>query len=115
MARPKTIIDWEVVDKYLQAQCDGVGIAGILGISPDTLYRACEEQHKQGFAFYSQQKRAEGKELLRGKMFNTAMNGSNTMQIWLSKQYLDMSDNPNNTSIDLEVIQTIKELLTTPV
>ena len=92
MARPKTDIDWNKVDKYLQAQCDGTGIASLLGIHPNTLYEACKTYHKISFSEYSQQKKGEGKELLKANMFKDAMNGNTTLQIWLSKQYLNMRD-----------------------
>lgn len=92
MARPKANIDWEVVDQYLQAHCEGTGIAGILGISADTLYRSCQEVHNIGFAEYSAQKKGEGKEMLRDKMFKMALGGDKTMLVWLSKQYLGMTD-----------------------
>lgn len=87
MGRPKAEIDWTKVDRYLQAQCDGTGIAGILGIAPITLYRACEREFNVNFDAYSQQKKAEGVELLKAKQFQTAMEGNVTMQIWLGKQY----------------------------
>jgi hypothetical protein len=92
MARPKANIDWTKVNKYLQAQCNGTGIAGLLGISPDTLYRACQEVHKMGFDAYSEQKKSEGKELLRGKQYQVAMGGDKTMLVWLGKQYLGQQD-----------------------
>ena len=100
MGRPKANIDWKRVDHLLTCQCDGVGIAGILGVSADTLYRACQEEHNIGFADYSAQKKSEGKELLRAKQFETAMNGNVTMQIWLGKQYLDQKDRKDMTSND---------------
>jgi hypothetical protein len=96
MARPKAVIDWNKVDKYLQAQCDGVGIAGLLGISPDTLYRACQEVHKMGFAEYSAIKKAEGVELLKAKQYQVAMEGDKTMLVWLGKQYAGQSDKSEN-------------------
>lgn len=92
MSRPKINIDWKKVDKYLQAQCDGVGIAGLLGIAPITLYRHCQEEFKVNFDAYSAQKKAEGKELLRGKQFQVAMDGDKTMLVWLGKQYLEQKD-----------------------
>jgi hypothetical protein len=92
MARPKAEIDWEKVDSYLRAQCDGTAIASLFGIHPDTLYNACEAEHKTGFSAYAATKRGEGKELLRMKMYQSAMKGDKTMQIWLSKQYLGFSD-----------------------
>lgn len=109
MARPKAIIDWKKVDFYLRAHCDGVGIAGILGVSADTLYRACQEEHNIGFADYSAQKKSEGKELLRAKQFETAMNGDKTLQIWLGKQYLDQRDKTENHNENNDVSKIVVE------
>lgn len=96
--RPQKDINWSKVDTYLRAQCDGVAIAGILGIHPDTLYLACQRVKKMTFSAYSQMKKAEGKELLRASMYTDALSGNTTMKIWLSKQYLDMSDKNDLTS-----------------
>jgi hypothetical protein len=98
MARPKANIDWNKVNEYLNAQCDGVSIAGILGIAPETLYRSCKEMNKIGFDAYSQKKKAEGLELLRDKQFRTALKGNVIMQIWLGKQYLNQKDKSDLTS-----------------
>jgi hypothetical protein len=106
MGRPKANIDWKRVDHLLTCQCDGVGIAGILGVSPDTLYRACQEEHNIGFAEYSAQKKSEGKELLRAKQFENAMNGDKTMQIWLGKQYLGQKDKNDITTDDKPITPT---------
>jgi hypothetical protein len=90
--RPEAIIDWTKVGKYLQAQCSAVGIAGLFGISVDTLYVRCQKDNNIDFSAFAAQKKSEGKELLRAKMFEQAMGGDRTIQIWLSKQYLDMKD-----------------------
>lgn len=92
MGRPKATIDWVKVDSYLEAQCDGASIARLLGFHPDTLYKACEREHKTLFTAYAEQKKASGKELLRRKQFDTAMGGDKTMLIWLGKQYLGQAD-----------------------
>ena len=91
--RPKANIDWIKVNKMLQAHCNGLGIAGILGIDYDTLTNRCKSDHNMVFSEYRRQKQAEGKELLRQKMFAQAMIGDKTMLIWLSKQYLNMREN----------------------
>jgi len=96
MARPKAVIDWNKVDKYLQAQCDGVGIAGLLGIDVQTLYRRCNEDNKVGFAEYSAIKKAEGVELLKAKQYQVAMEGDKTMLVWLGKQYAGQRDKIDN-------------------
>jgi hypothetical protein len=109
--RPKSVIDFKKVDEYLQAQCNGSTIAGILGIHPDTLYKAIEERYNMAFTAYSQQKKSEGKELLRKKLWDNAMTGNLAMQIWLSKQYLGFSENLERLSdeaIEL-VIQKLKQ------
>jgi hypothetical protein len=90
--RPEIKIDWKKVDGYLKAQCNGTGIASILGISPETLYRACQRDNKVVFDVYSAQKKGEGKELLRAKQFQIAMQDNVPMNIWLGKQYLEQKD-----------------------
>lgn len=121
MGRPKAEIDWSKVDKYLKAQCDGVGISAIFGIAPDTLYNACERDHKMTFSAYSQAKKAEGRELLRQKQMQIAIEGDKTMLVWLGKQYLDQSEkvaanniNTNKTALsdltDDELTEEIQRL-----
>jgi hypothetical protein len=92
MGRLKANIDWVIVDEHLKAQCNGVEIAGILGISPETLYRHCKEEHKVVFDVYSAQKKSEGKAVLRKAQFDSAKSGSVPMLIWLGKQYLEQKD-----------------------
>jgi len=98
--RPKADIDWDIVTKYLQAQCEATGIASILGISVDTLYVRCEKDHNMTFSAFAQQKKSEGKELLRNKQFELAMSGEKTMLVWLGKQYLEQKDKSDITSKD---------------
>jgi len=91
---PPIEINWANVDKFLQAQCNGAQIATFMGIHPDTLYGACERDKRMGFSAYSQQKKAEGKELIRLKQFQLAVTGEGdkSMLIWLGKQYLEQAD-----------------------
>ena len=93
--RKKILINWDIVDNMLHAQCNGASIARLLGIHPDTLYNKCKEKYKVDFSAYAQQKKSEGQELLRAKQFDTAMSGNVTMQIWLGKQYLSQQDKVN--------------------
>lgn len=90
--RPKYEIDFAKIDRLLQAHCDGQSIAGLLGMHYNTLARHIEEQYNINFSEYAASKRGEGKELLRAKMFEMAMNGDKAMLIWLSKQYLGMRE-----------------------
>lgn len=91
--RPKAKIDWRRVDQMLMAQCTGTEIAAALGISTDTLTRACLREQKADFAEYSQQKRAKGhataKEVFYQKAF---IEKDTTAAIFWSKQHLGWTD-----------------------
>jgi hypothetical protein len=100
--RKRLIIDWAKVDKYLKAQCNGVSIAGILGIHPETLYNACKREFKLDFSAYSEKKKGQGKELLRAKQYDLAMKGEKTMLIWLGKQYLEQKEK-TETNLQAEI------------
>jgi len=92
MGRPRSKIDWKKVDNLLKAQCDGTVIAGMLGIHYNTFYLAVEHKFKIGFSEYSAAKKTEGKEILRAKQYQVAMEGDKTMLVWLGKQYLGQKD-----------------------
>jgi len=114
----KKEIDWNIVDDLMRCHCTGTEIAARLGISPDTLYRRVKEDFKVDFAVYIQQKREDGKTLLRKLQFDTAFGKVNerydkqlketvcicepntAMQIFLGKQYLDQSDKQENKNIN---------------
>jgi hypothetical protein len=100
MARPKKELPWDFIDDHLRAQCDGVAIASLLDMHPDTFYRAVMEKHGIGFTEYSRTKKTEGKELLRKKQFESAMGGDKTMLVWLGKQYLEQKERVDHTSKD---------------
>ena len=98
--RPKSIIDWELVDNLLRAQCTGTEIAGQLGISTDTLYNHCETEKKTNFSAYSQEKKESGKAMLRSMQYQTAMEGDRTLLVWLGKNHLDQTDKKEITGKD---------------
>lgn len=100
MGRTKANIDWHKVDNLLKAQCDGTEIAAMLGLKcADTLYRHVKETFKMDFVAYSQQKRAEGRTLLKVAQFDKALTEKDkTMQIWLGKQYLGQKDKNDVTT-----------------
>ena len=92
MGRPKAKIDWGDVGEMLKCGCDASSIAIALGISPHTLYTRSKVDNKLDFSAFSQQKRAEGDDLLRRKQFEIAMGGNIPMLIWLGKNRLGQTD-----------------------
>jgi hypothetical protein len=111
MAAKKVKIDWQRVNKLLQAQCSGSSIASILGIHENTLYDRCKKDQSMEFMAYSAKKKSEGKELLKEKMYDIAMAGDKILLIWLSKQYLGMSESLEKLSDEAceLVIQKLKQ------
>lgn len=101
-------IDWNKVDNALMAGASGNEICALLGISFDTLARKVLKEKNMPFADYKAQKRAKGDSILRAKQFDSALNGSIPMQIWLGKNRLGQTDkkevvseNKNTNTFDL--------------
>ena len=85
VGRPKLVVDLQILGNLAQIGCPNYEIASVLGISQRTL--------KRNFANFIEENREKGKASLRKKMWDKAVKKDNThMQIWLSKNYLNMRD-----------------------
>ncbi len=91
-------IDWEVVDKYLEAGCLGTEIAAYLGCHPETFYDRCLKEKGVGFSEYLATKRSKGDAILRAKQYELAMQGNTTLLIWLGKNRLGQRDKEKDAS-----------------
>tara|TARA_R100000655_G_scaffold63575_1_gene102050 strand:- start:874 stop:1224 length:351 start_codon:yes stop_codon:yes gene_type:complete len=91
--RKKININWQRVDKALEAGANGVQCAAMLGVHPDTLYNKCKEAHKMDFSAYQQIKREAGNEKLLAAQYNLAIKENDrSMLIWLGKQRLNQAE-----------------------
>ena len=99
MGRPPIEIDWDIVKGLCEIMCTQVEICSVLGISVDTLTRACKAQHNMTCAEYIKSHQEIGKSSLRRAQFSAAMKGNPTMLIWMGKQFLDQSDKSEVTQI----------------
>ena len=94
MARPKKYdIDPKQVEKLASFGCTNTEIASFFGCSKDLISKSYSTNITKG--------KDQGKIRLRQLMWRTAENGNVTMQIWLSKQYLGMSDKQEVTTMEL--------------
>lgn len=91
----KKFIDWDKVDRFLEAGCKGTEIAAYFGIHYDTLYDRCFHEKGIMFSEYTQKKRAKGDSMLKAKQFEIAMKGDKAMLVWLGKNRLNQSDKMN--------------------
>ena len=92
MPRKKLNINWQLVEDLATKHCTGTEIAATLGVHPNTLYLKVEEKYKCGFSEFLNQKKENGRQLLKKAMFEQALEGDKTVLIWLSKNYLGFTD-----------------------
>ena len=90
LGRPQKPIDEKVLANLSQINCTQEEIASILGISARTLQRR--------YADLIEVNKNKGKASLRKRMYEKAMKGNDKLMIWLSKQYLNMTDRIHNTN-----------------
>jgi len=96
---PPSDIEWDIVDRLIEAGNDGVNVAAYFGIHPETLYRRCQEEQNIGFAKYSRERRRKGDSMLLAVQYEKAlMDRDNGMLVWLGKNRLEQSDNPKGAS-----------------
>lgn len=106
MGRPPKTIDWNIVEKKMEAGCNGIEIAGSLHISDDTFYIRFKEEYGKSFQDCSGLFHNGGKANLKFRQYAKAMEGSSQMLVWLGKQWLNQKDreedkalSPNDASI----------------
>ena len=79
--------DREVIKRLASIMCSNEEIGNIIGMT--------EEGVKKRFKKVIEEGRAKGKESLRKAQFTRGMDGDTRMQIWLGKNYLNQSEEPN--------------------
>ena len=89
---PKAKVDVEILKNLASIGCPTYEIASVMNVSARTL--------KRNFAEIIDQYKERGKASLRKKMYDKAVKKDNTMmQIFLSKNYLGMSDKVQQTNV----------------
>jgi hypothetical protein len=89
VGREKRVVPPDEVYKLAELGCTNKEIAEWFMIKEDTLH--------YNFCDYLTKARAGMKRRLRSVQIATALGGNATLLIWLGKQYLGQSDNPNNS------------------
>ena len=90
VGRPRINIDLDILGNLASIGCTQEEIASVVGVSARTLQR--------NFADIIDRFKNKGKASLRKKMYEKAMKGNDKLMIWLSKQYLNMTDRIHNTN-----------------
>ena len=103
MGRPKKYnIDKKQVEKLASFGCSNTEIASFFGCSKDLISKSYSTNVAKG--------KDKGKIRLRQLLWGSAEKGNVAMQIWLSKQYLGMSDKQEITTTELPEGFIIEEI-----
>lgn len=103
MARPKKEIDWDIVQKLMEAKASANEIAGKFHIQNDTFYKRFKEEF--GFSYQDYHINAEGagladlKLMQHAKALNNKAPGNSNMLIWLGKVRLGQKE-PDVSSLN---------------
>ena len=102
-------------EELCNIQCTETEIASVLGISRDTVIRWCKDTYGDTFSTVYKKYSECGKRSLRRILFDHASKNV-TAAIWLSKQYLGMTDKNEvtnitpDTEIKIEIINDKNQL-----
>ena len=98
MARPKMMFDQKEFEDLCKIQCTRDDICIVFNCDPKTLTRWCEDTYQAGFKEVFDKLSIGGKTSLRRTLFNMSKTKP-VIAIWLSKQYLGMSDKQEISNI----------------
>ena len=99
MARPRVEIDPNHFESLCALQCTLEEIAGFFKCSEDTVERWCKREYNQRFADAYKKHSAKGRISLRRHQFKLAEKSA-AMAIWLGRNYLGQTENPDNGDIN---------------
>lgn len=107
MARPQKTINWEIVEKRMEAGCSAMEIAGSIPIDINNFYDRFKDQYGKGFADFADQFRKAGDGNLRFTQYAKALGGSMPMLMLLGKERLGQGKEvegvpPNNDFMALK-------------
>jgi hypothetical protein len=88
--RPRAVIDILAVERAASVGCPVADIAAILGVSIATFYNHMERD--PAIAEAIDKGRGQGRGSVRRRQFEKAMDGSDTMLIWLGKVMCDQKE-----------------------
>jgi len=96
MARPLKEINWDMVDKLIEAGCSGVAIAGKFRIQSDTFYERFKREYGCSFQDYRANVQEAGLAdlmmMLHAKALNNKAPGNSNLLIFLAKTKLGLKE-----------------------
>lgn len=88
MARPEKEINWELVEKRMEAGCNGIEIAATLRISDTIFYDRFKKKYGKSFQDYRGSFNSAGVSNIRFTQYMKALSGNNNMLLLLGRERL---------------------------
>ncbi len=107
MARPRKEINWEMVEKLLEAKCSVQEISAMFRMNIETFYDNYKREYGHGFAEKPMDYKKAGDATIRLTQYLQAVKGNTRMlerlgDIWLDQTVADnRSTAPNQQNIDI--------------
>jgi len=98
--RPQKPIDWELVEKKMEAHCTLEEIAGCCFVHPETMSNRIQEHYGQNFTVYSTNLRSVGKSKIRQTQLERALKGNTTMLTLLGQEWLGQGQQKLDAFVD---------------
>ena len=106
--RPKTQIDKKEFEKLCALQCTQLEMCSWFDVDENTLNAWCKREYEMNFSEVFALKRGIGKISLRRTQWQLAEKNP-SMAIFLGKQYLNQSDNPQGEEATQKTIDALLE------
>jgi len=97
MARPKKEINWDLVEKRMEAGCSAKEIAGAIPCDLDTFYSRFKLEFGKAFSDYSDEFYSAGDGNLRFTQYMKALAGNTNMLTLLGKERLGQGEEKEST------------------
>jgi len=116
MVRPLKEINWDIVEKRMEAGCSGIEIAASLHVDADTFYNRFKLEYGKSFQDYSAKFYSVGDANLKFTQYMKAINGNIPMLQLLGKERLGQgkTDNQSNNIISEHHLETLTILNQNP-
>jgi hypothetical protein len=98
MSRKQKEINWDIVEKRMEAGCNGIEIAAALRIDPDTFYRRFQQHYGKRFVDSSDYFYSGGDSNLKFMQYMKALGGNINMLTLLGRERLNQGKEQEKTS-----------------
>jgi hypothetical protein len=89
MARPRIEINWDIVEKRMEAGCNGIEISASLRIDDETFYSRFKEKYGKSFQDYSRRFHSAGDSNIKFTQYMKALSGNIPMLTLLGRERLN--------------------------